>query len=154
VDDVVAIVEREIDPMSALGVPPPATATLAMGLRFAALSLRVNVAVVVLTLFAGLGFRRVLPSERYLLGFEYFERIAVRHMPRAVAEELRRRNWGPVYFAGLIISGFVIVPVLNLAHAAFCRRLYGAAREAPCLTGTFTWSNLSHWAFVRQSPQV
>jgi CysZ protein len=43
----------------------------------------------------------------------------MRHMPRAAAEQLRRRNWGAVYFAGLIISGFVAVPVLNLLTPLF-----------------------------------
>jgi CysZ protein len=118
-DDVAATVEREIDPMSAPGVPPPAAATLAMGLRFAALSLIVNVAVVVLTLFAGLGFAAFFLPNGYLLGREYFELIAMRHMPRAAAEELRRQNWGLVYLAGLIISGFVAIPILNLLTPLF-----------------------------------
>jgi len=126
-DDVAAAVEREIDPMSAPGVPPPAAATLALGLRFAALSLMVNVAVIVLTLLAGLGFAAFFLLNGYLLGREYFELIAMRYMPRAAAEELRRRNWGPVYLAGLIISGFVAVPILNLLTplfaAAFMTRL-------------------------------
>jgi CysZ protein len=118
-DDVAATVEREIDPMGAQGVPPPTTATLARGLRFAALSLIVNVAVVVLTLFTGVGFAAFFLLNGYLMGREYFELIAMRHMPRAAAEELRRRNWGPVYLAGLIISGFVAVPVLNLLTPLF-----------------------------------
>jgi CysZ protein len=126
-DDVAATVEREIDPMSAPGVPSPAAATLAMGLRFAALSLMINVAVVMLTFVAGLGFAAFFLLNGYLLGSEYFELIAMRHMPRASAEELRRRNWGTVYLAGLIISGFVAVPVLNLLTplfaAAFMTRL-------------------------------
>ena len=126
-DEVAATVEREIDPTSAPGVPPPAAATLAMGLRFAALSLTVNVAVVVLTLLAGLGFVAFFVLNGYLLGREYFLLIAMRHVPRMAAEELRRRNWGAVYLAGLIISGFVAVPVLNLLTplfaAAFMTRL-------------------------------
>jgi CysZ protein len=118
-DDVAATVEREIDPMGVPGIPPPAGATLAMGLRFAVLSLMVNAAVVVLTLFAGLGLAAFFLLNGYLLGREYFELIALRHMPRAAAKELRRRNWGRVYFAGLIISGFVAVPVLNLLTPLF-----------------------------------
>ena len=55
----------------------------------------------------------------YLLGREYLELIAMRHVPRAAAEELRRRSWGPGRFAGLIISGFVAVPVLNLLTPLF-----------------------------------
>jgi CysZ protein len=126
-DDVSAAVEREIDPLGAPGAPPPVAATLALGLRFAALSLIVNVAVIVLALLAGLGFVAFFLLNGYLLGREYFELIAMRYMPRAAAVELRRRNWGPVYLAGLIISGFVAVPILNLLTplfaAAFMTRL-------------------------------
>jgi CysZ protein len=118
-DDVAAMVEREIDPMCAPGVPPPLVATLGMGLRFAALSLMVYVAVIVLTLVAGLGFAAFFLLNGYLLGREYFELIAMRHMPRAAAEELRRTNSGRVYLAGLIVSGFVAVPVLNLLTPLF-----------------------------------
>lgn len=118
-DAVAATVEREVDPMSAPGVALPAVATLAMGLRFAAISLMVNIAVIMLTLFAGLGFAAFFLLNGYLLGREYFELIAMRHMPRAAAEELRRRNWGRVYLAGLIISGFVAVPILNLLTPLF-----------------------------------
>jgi CysZ protein len=118
-DDVAAMVEREIDPTCAPGVPPPTAVALAVGLRFATLSLMINLAVVVLTLFAGLGFAAFFLLNGYLLGREYFELIAMRHMPRAAAEELRRGNWGPVYVAGLLISGFVAVPILNLLTPLF-----------------------------------
>jgi len=118
-DDVAATVEREIDPMSPPGVPPPAVTAFAMGLRFAALTLMANVAVVVLTLLVGFGFAAFFLLNGYLLGREYFDLIAMRHMPRAAAVELRRRNWGLAYLAGLIISGFVAVPFLNLLTPLF-----------------------------------
>lgn len=118
-DDVAATVEREIDPASAPGAALSTVAALAMGLRFAVLSLMVNVAVVVLTLVAGLGFAAFFLVNGYLLGREYFDLIAMRHVPRVAAEQLRRRNWSRVYLAGLIISGFVAVPVLNLLTPLF-----------------------------------
>ena len=92
--------------MGAPGIPPPAAAALAMGLRFAALSLIVNVAVVVLTLLAGPGFAVFFLQNGYLLGRENFELIAMRLMPRS-ASETPSQELGPVYLAGLIISGFV-----------------------------------------------
>ena len=52
-----------------------------MGLRFAALSLLVNLAVLVLTLFTGVGFVALFVLNGYLLGREYFELAAMRHLP-------------------------------------------------------------------------
>ena len=129
-DDVAATVEREIDPMSAPGIPPPAAAALAMGLRFAALSLIVNVAVVVLTLLAGPGFAVFFLQNGYLLGRENFELIAMRHMPRAASEDPvprtgSRLSCGPHHFGLRRHSDF------ESAHAAICRHLYDAGRETP-----------------------
>jgi CysZ protein len=67
VDDIAARVEREMDPTSSPGVPPPAAATLAMGLRFVVLSLLVNAAVIVLTFLAGLGLAAFFLMNGYLL---------------------------------------------------------------------------------------
>ena len=44
-DDIAAIVEREVDPYGAPGRPAPLIASVAMGLRFAVLSILVNIVV-------------------------------------------------------------------------------------------------------------
>jgi CysZ protein len=130
-DDVAATVEREIDPMCAAGVPPPLVATLGMGVRFAALSLMVNVAVILLTLVAGLGFAAFFLLNGYLLGREYFDLIAMRHMPRpAPSQELGTSLFcRPHHFRLRRRPGF------KSAHAAFRRRLYDTGRETTRITG-------------------
>jgi CysZ protein len=127
-DDIAAIVEREIDPHGAPGRPLPLASSLVSGLRFAVLSILINIAVLALTLFTGVGFVSFFLLNGYLLGREYFELAAMRHCSPSEAAALRRRDSGQVYIAGVIISGVVAVPVLNLLTplfaTAFMTRLY------------------------------
>ena len=122
-DDIAAIVEREIDPLAPPGRPLPLVPSLAIGLRFAVLSLLVNAVVLALTLFTGVGLLSFFVLNGYLLGREYFELAAMRHLPPWQAVALRRRHMGDVYLAGLIISGFVAIPILNLLTPLFATAL-------------------------------
>lgn len=51
----------------------------------------------------------------YLLGREYFELVAERHMSAAEAANLRRDHRDKSIMAGMVITGIFMVPVLNLA---------------------------------------
>jgi len=127
-DDIATIVERKIDPCGAPGRPAPLAASVAMGLRFAVLSILVNILVLLLTLFTGVGLASFFLLNGYLLGREYFELAAMRHRAPSEAVALRRRHSGQVYLAGVIISGVVAVPLMNLLTplfaTAFMTRLY------------------------------
>lgn len=127
-DDIAAMVEREIDPHGAPGRPLPLASSVVSGLRFAVLSILVNVAVLGLTLFTGVGLVSFFLLNGYLLGREYFELAAMRHCSPLEAGALRRRNSWQVYVAGVIVSGVVAMPVLNLLTplfaTAFMTRLY------------------------------
>jgi CysZ protein len=118
-DDIADTVEREIDPTGPRGRPLPLPAALNVGLRFAALSLVVNLAVLALTLFTGVGFAAFFVLNGYLLGREYFELAAMRHLSFAQAVELRRRRSFDVFLAGMIVACFVAVPLLNLLTPLF-----------------------------------
>ncbi|MGD1956637.1 MAG: EI24 domain-containing protein [Sphingomonadales bacterium] len=50
----------------------------------------------------------------YLLGREYFEMVALRHMPARQAAKLRRQFRADVFFLGLCVPGLFLVPVINL----------------------------------------
>jgi CysZ protein len=86
---------------------------------FAILSILVNILILLLTLFTGIGFASFFLLNGYLLGREYFELAAMRHCAPSEAVALRRRHSGQVYLAGVIISGIVAVPVLNLLTPLF-----------------------------------
>ena len=118
-DNIADAVEREIDPLGPRGRPLPLPASLYVGLRFAALSLLVNLAVLALTIFTGVGFVAFFVLNGYLLGREYFELAAMRHLPFPQAVELRRQRSFDVFFSGMIVAVFVAVPLLNLFTPLF-----------------------------------
>jgi CysZ protein len=127
-DDIAAMVERAIDPEGPPGRPPPLVPAVVMGLRFAVLSVLVNLVVLAATIFTGIGLAAYFALNGYLLGREYFELAAMRHVSAAEARSLFQRNWPMVFLAGAIVSGFVVVPVLNLLTplfaTAFMTRVY------------------------------
>jgi CysZ protein len=118
-DDIADAVERKIDPQGARGRPLPLSASLYVGLRFGVLSLLVNLAVLALTLFTGVGFVGFFILNGYLLGREYFELAAMRYLPFPEAVKLRRQRSFEVSIAGMIVAVFVAVPLLNLFTPLF-----------------------------------
>ena len=127
-DDIAAIVERSIDPCGPPGRPLPFAPSLALGLRFAALSLVVNVTVLALTFLTGVGLAAFFVLNGYVLGREYFELAAMRHVSAAEARALFVRHWLEVFAAGAIVTIVLAVPVLNLLTplfaTAFLTRVY------------------------------
>jgi CysZ protein len=58
----------------------------------------------------------------FLLGREYFELAALRHVSAKTADALRQRNWARVFGGGLLISALSAIP-----FADFFAPLFGAA---------------------------
>jgi len=131
-DDVAAMVERTIDRNGPPGRPLPLAPSVAMGIRFAVLSALVNAVVLALTIFTGVGLASFFILNGYLLGREYFELAAMRHVSGAQARFLFQRNVPMIFIAGAIVSGFVAVPALNLLTplfaTAFMTRVYKRIR--------------------------
>ena len=55
----------------------------------------------------------------YLLGREYFQMVAERHLPRPQATALRRRHRGRIWLAGVLMAIPLTIPVLNLLVPVF-----------------------------------
>lgn len=122
-DEVAAIVERQVDPNGPLGRAAPFWEATVASLRFAALTLIVMLAALVLFLLPGIGFAAWFAANAYLLGREYFELAAMRFRSAEEARAMRRYFATPVFLAGLIVAAFVAVPVLNLATPLFAAGL-------------------------------
>ncbi len=122
-DEIAELVERKVDPSGLPGRPAPILKSLISSLRFAALSAIVAIAAIVLLFMPGFGFLIWIAANAYVLGGEYFELAAMRFVTPEEAGFLRRKFSGRVYVAGLIVAGFVAIPILNLLTPLFATAL-------------------------------
>lgn len=118
-DDVAEVVERKDYPADPPGQPLPFGKAILYGLRFAGLSLLVNLAALLLFFIPGINIAVFFLANAYLLGREYFELAAGRFwVPEDVAR-LRMEHRGTVLAGGAILAGLVLVPIVNLITPIF-----------------------------------
>jgi CysZ protein len=89
------------------------------GLRFAGLSLLVNLAALMVFLIPGVNIGVFFIANAYLLGREYFELAAGRFRPMPDASRMRVENRLTVLLAGAFIAALLFVPVVNLLTPLF-----------------------------------
>jgi CysZ protein len=118
-DDIAELVERTHYPADPVGTPLPMARAIATAVQFLCVVLLVNAVALPLVLLVGFGFLIFLAANAYLLGREYFELVALRHHDAPTARRLRIRHSGRIFAAGLVIAGFVAVPVVNLLAPLF-----------------------------------
>jgi uncharacterized protein involved in cysteine biosynthesis len=122
-DQIADEVEREHYPADAPGKALPLWRAVIEGGKTALLAIAVYVCAAPFLLIAGLGAAIFFLATAWLLGREYFELAAMRFHPPAEAKALRRRNAATVYVGGLLIAGFVSIPIVNLATPLFAMAL-------------------------------
>lgn len=89
--------------------------TLRAGLKLAALIIGVNLVLLPFDFgLPGIGELLSLAANGWLLGREYFELAALRHVAIGDATRLRRANGGAIWLAGALIALASMVPLLNL----------------------------------------
>ena len=119
IDDLAERVERDLDPLSPPGRPLHIVPAVVLSVRFGALQLGVTLVALLLLLVPGVNAVAFLGANAYLLGRQYYEFVALRHLPPADAEALRRRHGTRIFLAGLVMAAVVAVPVLNLLTPLF-----------------------------------
>jgi CysZ protein len=98
----------------------PAGTGIGAGLRLAALVLLADLLLLPAdALTPGLGEIATIVVNGFLLGREYFELAALRHVSLKAADALRKRNSGSVFAAGLLLSILTFVPLVNLFAPLF-----------------------------------
>jgi CysZ protein len=117
-DDVALRVETRHYPRDARGTPLNPARSIAIALQFAAVVLAVNLAILPLV-FTGIGAAVLVAANAYLIGREYFEMVAMRHMPVDEARLLRKENTPRIFAAAIVPALLSLVPVLNLAVPLF-----------------------------------
>jgi uncharacterized protein involved in cysteine biosynthesis len=114
-EDVAEAVEARHYPALPPALPPGLLDNLTNALRFGAIVVVANLLALVVYLFSGplapLVFYAV---NGYLLGREYFELVAARHMPLRDAVALRRRHWLRAWAAGTLMAIPLTVPIMNI----------------------------------------
>jgi CysZ protein len=118
-DDVAEAVERTDYPGDPAGNALPLARSMVQSLKFFGVVILGNVVALLLLLVPGVNIAAFFVVNGYLLGREFFEFAALRHLPEKKARALRRRHSGTVFLAGLIIAAFVSIPLLNLLAPLF-----------------------------------
>lgn len=118
-DDVAEAVERTDYPGEPVGTPLPTGRALAQSLSFFGVVILGNIIALLLLLVPFVNIAAFFVVNGYLLGREFFEFAAMRHLPEAEAKAMRRRHAGTVFLAGLLIAAFIAVPLLNLLTPLF-----------------------------------
>jgi CysZ protein len=100
--------------------PASFAVTLRAGLKLAALVLGVNLLLLPFDIgLPGIGELFSIAANGWLLGREYFELAALRHMTPEEASGLRRNHAGTVWACGTLIALSSMVPLVNLAAPLF-----------------------------------
>ena len=119
VDEIAEHVEREYYPGEAPGQALPVGRAVWEGSKTALLAVAIYLCALPLLLFAGFGVFVMFFATSYLLGREYFELAAMRFRPVQEAKAFRRMHRASVFVAGMVIAGFVSIPIVNLATPLF-----------------------------------
>ena len=107
-DDVAEVVEARSFPGDPPGRALPLGRSILYGLRFAGLSILINLAALMLFLIPGVNISVFFIANAYLLGREYFELAAGRFRPMPEAARMRTSNRGTVFLSGAVVAGAAV----------------------------------------------
>ncbi len=122
-DDIAEAVEQTHYPADPPGRALPLAHSLVITVKFFALVLIGNLIALILVLFFGLGALIFFVLNGYLLGREYFQFAALRHIDEAQVHALRRKHEGVIFLGGLAIAVLLAVPFVNLLTPLFAGAL-------------------------------
>lgn len=117
-EGVASAVERKHYPNDPPGKDVPIGRSLLVTVNFTLVLVLVNVVglllYVPLMFFPILSFIMFYVLNGYLLGREYFELVALRHLDDKAARAMRRRHSRRIILAGVVIAFLFTIPVVNL----------------------------------------
>jgi uncharacterized protein involved in cysteine biosynthesis len=134
-------VARAVESRHYPDLPPPRSQpfieTLASGLRLAGLVIGLNLLFlpiyIVLFFLPPINLFVFYSLNGYLLGREYFELVAYRRLDLVAVRELRRRNRGRLFGAGVVVAILLTLPLINwfmpAIAAAFMLHLFERLRN-------------------------
>ena len=121
-DDLAETVERSIAP-DHVGRALPGGLAMWLAVKFAAVSVLVNLLALALLLLPGINILAFFGANAYLLGREYFELAALRYRPLGEVRAMRSAHGLYLFVCGLFIAALVAIPVVNLLTPLFATAL-------------------------------
>lgn len=118
-DDIADVVEKTDYPADRPGQPVPALRAMVLAVKFFGIVILGNLLALFLMFIPVVNIGAFFLVNGYLLGREFFEFAAMRFRSEQDAKDLRRRNAGTVFMAGIVIAAFLAVPILNLLTPLF-----------------------------------
>lgn len=119
IDEAADIIENSDYPNDPPGKAMPLGEAMLISLRFLGISVIGNLIALLLFFVPGVNLIAFYVVNGYLLGREYFEFAATRHRSTADAKLFYRQNAWTVFFAGILISIFISIPIINLVAPLF-----------------------------------
>ena len=118
-DDVAEVVEKRDYPQDPPGRALPLGEAIASSIKFFGIVILGNLLALLLLFIPVVNIAAFFLVNGYLLGREFFEFAAMRFRPAAEAREFRARHRQTVFLAGLVIAGFLAIPLVNLLTPLF-----------------------------------
>lgn len=119
-DQVASKIEQRAYPQAASRRGATAFERAWAGLRLTCLMIAINALLLPLDVeLPGLAELATLLANGWLLGREYFELVALRHLSRGAAQALRSRHRGSLFAAGTVLAALTMIPFLNLFAPLF-----------------------------------
>ncbi|HEY4115004.1 MAG TPA: EI24 domain-containing protein [Rhizomicrobium sp.] len=118
-EDIARSVEKRFYPNDPSAGGAPFWRSLLLGLRLFLLLMLLQLLLLPLNLLIGLGALLSLLVNGWFLGREYFELVALRHIPSRAVDEMRRRRASTITGAGLLIALLATIPLVNLVAPLF-----------------------------------
>ncbi len=118
-DDVAEVIEKQHYPDDAPGVAMPLGDAILSSLKFFGVVVLGNIVALILLFVPGVNLIAFFLVNGYLLGREFFEFAAMRFRSPQEARLFRAKNSSAVFIGGLVIAGFLAIPIVNLLTPLF-----------------------------------
>ncbi|WP_152339440.1 sulfate transporter family protein [Pseudorhizobium flavum] len=122
-DDVAEVVEKRDYSGDQAGQAMPLGQAIIGSLQFLGVVMAGNLLALLLLFVPGINLIAFFLVNGYLLGREFFEFAAMRFRTPPEARAFRSKHRGTVFLAGLLIAGFLAVPIVNLLTPLFAAGL-------------------------------
>ena len=118
-DDIAHKVETKHYPGDPPGRELPISVAIWLAAKFTLLVVIANLIALLLVLLPGINMMIFFILNGFLLGREFFQFAAMRFAGEDEVRTLRKANEGVIFLGGMIIAGFMAIPILNLSTPIF-----------------------------------